>query len=64
MVYVSLTVVSAMVTPDASPITMALMFAALVGLYELSLFAARVVLARRIKKQQAIELAEEAELEA
>ena len=62
VVYVALLVISAMVTPDASPITMALMFAALVALYELSLFAARVALSKRIQKQQAMELAEEAEL--
>jgi len=51
-VYVGLMVFSAMVTPDANPITMLLMFAALLGLYELSLLIARIVLARRIKKQQ------------
>lgn len=55
VVYVVLMVISAMVTPDASPITMALMFAAMVGLYEVSLFAARLALAKRIKKQQAEE---------
>ena len=51
-VYVGLMVFSAMVTPDANPITMLLMFAALLGLYELSLLIARIVLAKRIKKQQ------------
>ena len=45
-------VFSAMVTPDANPVTMLLMFAALVGLYEVSLLIARIVLARRIKRQQ------------
>ncbi len=50
-VYVVLLVVCAMVTPDASPVTMLLMFAALVVLYEISLLLARVVLARRIKRQ-------------
>ena len=62
-VYVGLMVFSAMVTPDANPVTMILMFAALIGLYELSLLLARVVLARRIKKQNeelALEEAEEA----
>lgn len=44
-------VVSAMATPDASPVTMLLMFAALVVLYEGSLLIARVVLSRRIKAQ-------------
>ena len=50
-VYVVLMVVSAMATPDASPVTMLLMFAALVVLYEGSLLIARVVLSRRIKAQ-------------
>ena len=51
-VYVGLMVFSAMVTPDANPVTMLLMFAALVGLYEASLLIARIVLRKRIKKQQ------------
>ncbi|BAK45647.1 twin-arginine translocase subunit TatC [Eggerthella sp. YY7918] len=50
-VYVALMVISAMVTPDASPVTMLLMFAALVALYEASLLISRIVLAKRIKKQ-------------
>ena len=45
-------VFSAMVKPDANPVTMILMFAALIGLYEISLLLARIVLAKRIKKQQ------------
>lgn len=57
-VYVVLMVLSAIVTPDASPVTMLLLFAALIVLYELSLFAARVVLAKRIKAQNE-ELAKE-----
>ena len=57
-VYVGLMVFSAMVTPDANPVTMLLMFAALVALYELSLLIARIVLRKRIEKQQK----EEAEL--
>ena len=56
-VYIGLMVFSAMVTPDANPVTMLLMFAALVALYEGSLLLARVVLAKRIKKQQEEELA-------
>ena len=51
-VYIGLMVFSAMVTPDANPVTMLLMFAALIALYELSLLLARVVLRKRIKKQQ------------
>ncbi len=51
VVYVTLMVFSAVVTPDASPVTMLLMFAALVVLYEGSLFISRIVLGKRIKKQ-------------
>ena len=61
VVYVVLMVVSAMATPDASPITMLLMFAAMVALYEGSLLIARVVLRSRIKKQNAELDAQEAE---
>lgn len=52
VVYVALMVISAMVTPDASPVTMMLMFAAMVGLYEISLLISRVVLRKRIKQQE------------
>ena len=62
-VYVVLMVISAVVTPDASPITMLLMFAAMVALYEGSLLISRVVLAKRIKKQND-QLAEEERAEA
>lgn len=60
-VYVVLMVISAMVTPDASPVTMLLMFAALLVLYEGSLLVARLVLGKRIKKQNAELEKEEAE---
>ena len=60
-VYVALMVISAMATPDASPVTMLLMFAALLVLYEGSLLIARVVLSKRIKKQTEELDAEEAE---
>ena len=60
-IYVVLMVLCAMITPDASPITMLLMFAALVVLYEASLLLARIVLSKRIKKQNAELAAEEAE---
>lgn len=60
-VYVSLMVLSAITTPDASPVTMLLMFGALIALYEISLLIARVVLAKRIRKQNAELAAEEAE---
>lgn len=58
-VYIVLMVISAMVTLDASPITMLLMFAALLVLYEGSLLVARFALGSRVKKQK-----EEAEREA
>lgn len=60
-VYVVLMVISAMVTPDASPVTMLLMFAALVLLYEGSLLVSRIVLNKRIKKQNEELEQEEAE---
>ena len=60
-VYVALMVISAMVTPDASPVTMLLMFAALLVLYEGSLLISRIVLGKRIKKQNE-ELAREEEM--
>lgn len=52
VIYVVLLVVSAMITPDASPVTMLLMFAAMLSLYELSLLAARMVLGKRVKEQK------------
>jgi sec-independent protein translocase protein TatC len=52
-IYVVLLVFCAMVTPDASPVTMGFMFAALLSMYELSLLFSRIVLARRIAKQKA-----------
>ena len=58
VVYVVLMVISAMITPDASPVTMLLLFAAMIVLYEGSLLIARIVLARKIKRQAA-EAAEE-----
>ena len=60
IVYIVLMVVSAMITPDASPVTMLLMFAALAGLYEVSLAVARTVLARRIAAEKETALAERA----
>lgn len=58
-VYIVLMVISAMATPDASPVTMLLMFGAMIVLYEGSLLVARVVLGNKLKKR-----AEEAEREA
>ena len=59
VIYVVLLVISAMITPDASPVTMGLMFAAMISLYELSLLMARLVLGKRIAEQKA-ELEEQA----
>lgn len=53
VVYIVLLVASAVITPDASPVTMLLMFAALVALYEISLLAARIGLKKRIEHQKA-----------
>ncbi len=50
-VYVGLMVLSAVVTPDASPVTMLLMFAALIALYEVALAVARYVLIARDGKE-------------
>lgn len=50
-VYVGLLVLSAIVTPDASPVTMVLMFAALISLYEVALAVARVVITARDGRQ-------------
>ncbi len=46
-IYVGLLTLSATVTPDASPVTMLLMFAALIGLYEIALAIARQVVVAR-----------------
>ena len=45
-------VFSAVITPDASPVTMLLLFVALVLLYEISLLFSRIVLARKIKREK------------
>ena len=46
-VYVAFMVLSAVVTPDASPVTMLLMFAALIALYEVALAVSRYVIIAR-----------------
>ncbi len=51
-IYVVLLIVCAMVTPDSSPITMLMMFAALIALYEISLLVAKIVLKRRIARDE------------
>jgi sec-independent protein translocase protein TatC len=52
VVYIVLMVICALVTPDANPITMILMFAAMIVLYEGSLLVSRVVLTRRLAKER------------
>ena len=52
VVYVVMMVFSAVITPDASPVTMLLLFAALVLLYEISLLFSRIILARRIAREK------------
>ena len=52
VVYTVLIVVSAGATPDWSPVTMLALFAALVGLYEISMALARVVLVKRIERRR------------
>lgn len=54
-IYIALLVLSAVVTPDASPVTMGILFAALLALYEISLLMARIVLAHKIKRQREAE---------
>ena len=61
VVYIVLLVLSAFITPDASPVTMVLMFCALTVLYEGSLLVSRIVTARRNKAREAAEAAEAAE---
>jgi len=51
-VYVALMIVCATVTPDASPVTMLLMFSAMIALYEISLLFSRIVLARRLANEK------------
>lgn len=46
-VYVVLLVVAGCVTPDASPVTMAYMYAAMLALYEIALAVTRVVIVKR-----------------
>ncbi|HEX9093217.1 MAG TPA: twin-arginine translocase subunit TatC [Coriobacteriia bacterium] len=60
IVYVSIVVISAMITPDFSPVAMGALSAAMIALYEISLALVRIVLARRIKARSAEDVAEEA----
>ena len=51
IVYVAFMVLSAVVTPDASPVTMILMFAVLIFLYEAALAVARFIIVARDGKE-------------
>lgn len=51
IVYVAFMVLSAVVTPDASPVTMVLMFAVLIALYEVALAVARFAIVARDGKE-------------
>lgn len=62
-IYVALLIVSGMITPDASPVTMLLMYTPLIAMYEISMGVARTVMGKRIQEQKA-ELEEEARLDA
>ncbi|MBS3973760.1 MAG: twin-arginine translocase subunit TatC [Actinobacteria bacterium] len=53
--YVTLLVFASVATPDWSPVSMGLMFGALLALYELSLLFARIVLSKRIARQAVLE---------
>jgi sec-independent protein translocase protein TatC len=60
VVYVSIVIISAMITPDFSPVAMGALSVAMIILYEISLATVRVVLRKRIKKRDAELAAEEA----
>ncbi len=58
VVYVVLMVVASVATPDWSPVTMGLLFAALLVLYEGSMLVARILLNKKIAAQRLAELEE------
>lgn len=53
--YAGLAIIAAVATPDWSPVTMGLLGGSLIALYEGSLLLSRVVFAKRIKEQSALE---------
>jgi sec-independent protein translocase protein TatC len=55
IIYVTITILAAMITPDWSPVSMGALAIAMVVLYEGSMLVCRVMLARRIKAQNAAE---------
>ena len=50
-IYVAMMVVSASITPDANPITLLMMYAAMLSLYEISLAVTRIVIVAREGKK-------------
>jgi len=54
-IYVGIVIAAAMITPDWSPVSMGALSIAMIVLYELSMLACRVVLAKKIKAQKAAE---------
>ena len=54
-IYVGMLVVAASITPDASPVTLLLMYAAMLSLYEISLAVTRVVVVARGGKKALVE---------
>ena len=50
-IYVAMLVVSASITPDASPVTLIFMYAAMLSLYEISLAVTRMVIIARDGKK-------------
>ena len=52
IIYVTITILAAMITPDWSPVSMGALAIAMVVLYELSMLACRVVLGKKIKAQR------------
>lgn len=62
IVYVGIVIIASMITPDWSPVSMAALSGAMILLYELSLLACRVLLARKIKAQNAAELDDDLEV--
>lgn len=61
--YVAIACISAVATPDWSPVTMGALAAALMVLYEASMLLARVVLSKRIAEQQRRQALEDAGLD-
>lgn len=55
VVWVVMTIIAAMVTPDWSPVTMGLLAGSMIVLYEASMLLVRVFLARKIRRQAAAE---------